>query len=144
MRRTWQIVFVLSALVWVGCKTKGESTPPPPPEPSEQTPEAAEAPDDAPWPDVPCPPGTPTTARMRLDDIIAWAGGAEPEVTRARLMATACRDIHTINQLVHREKLLRAWAKAEHVFTNPHLPPHEKELIWGQCADELTHGPDGS
>jgi hypothetical protein len=81
---------------------------------------------------------------MRLEDIMRWAGeDGSPAAEHAQQMAAQCLQ-HTIDRPIHREKVLRAWARAERVHTHPGLPPEEKEGLWNACADELTHATDGS
>jgi hypothetical protein len=83
------------------------------------------------WPDVQCPRGGETTARIRLQEIMQLADAAgTPEALQAKAKAMVCRNEHTGTSDTHREKVVAAHNAA-------------RAQNWTACVSELTHGNDG-
>ena len=95
------------------------------------------------WPDVPCPPGAPTLARVKLDEIITLASADQKEDVEQ--CAVQCRDTHGPgaqhqgaatgpSQQVH-----RAWQFARQAGNETR--PGRKATYWLSCKNELEHTP---
>jgi len=98
-----------------------------------------------PWPNVPCPPRSPSwTAGERLDVIQVWAlSDGENDV------ADLARDCywdhvtganHQAPALVQSRQIYKAWLIAWEAFILPANDPQKPDL-WASCREELEHDP---
>lgn len=83
------------------------------------------------------------TPEEQLREILDWADAdGSPAALEARQQAdTGLR--RTTDADADRERISRAWTHAR-AAARPDLEPQEKERLWRLCANELTHGADGT